>query len=80
MITINFMHEIVTRQKTVEEARHAYAEQMSAYMLGRSTPYAERLLFPLPQGGTMDPDESIMTPHMLNQMGEKVKDVFDARD
>ena len=78
MITINYMHEIVTGQKTVQEARHAYAEQMSAYMLGRPAPYAERLLFQPPQGGTMDPDEGLMTPHMLNQMGEKVKDVFGA--
>lgn len=76
MITINFMHEIVTGRKTVEEARAAYAEQMSAYMLGRPAPYAERLLFEPPRGGTMDPDEGNMTPHMLNQMKEKVKDVF----
>lgn len=76
MITINFMHEIVTSRKTVEEARSAYAEQMSAYMLGRPAPYAERLLFEPPRGGTMDPDEGNMTPHMLNQMKEKVKDIF----
>lgn len=76
MITINFMHEIVTGRKTVEEARAAYAEQMSAYMLGRPAPYAERLLFEPPRGGTMDPDEGNMTPHMLNQIKEKVKDTF----
>ncbi len=49
---------------------------MSAYMLGRPAPYVERLLFEPPKGGTMDPDEGNMTPHMLNQMKEKVKDVF----
>ena len=80
MITINYMHEIVTGQKTVDEARHAYAEQMSAYMLGRPAPYAERLLFQPPKGGTMDPDEGLMTPHMLNQMGEKAKDIFGGGD
>lgn len=76
MITINFMHEIVTGRKTVEEARAAYAEQMAAYMLGRPAPYAERLLFEPSKGGTMDPDEGNMAPHMLNQMKEKVKDAF----
>jgi hypothetical protein len=76
MITINFMHEIVTGKRTVEEGRAAYAEQMSAYMLGRSAPYAERLLFDPPNGGTADPDEANMTPHMLNQIKEKVKDAF----
>lgn len=75
-ITLNFMHEIVTGKRTVDEARHAYAEQMSAYMLGRPAPYAERLLFDPPRGGTMDPDEGLIAPHMLNQMKEKVKDVF----
>lgn len=75
-ITLNFMHEIVTGKRTVDEARHAYAEQMSAYMISRPAPYAERLLFDPPKGGTMDPDEGLMTPHMLNQMKEKVKDVL----
>jgi hypothetical protein len=75
-ITINFMHEIVTGKRSVEEARHAYAEQMAAYMLGRPAPYAERLLFDPPQGGTTDPDEGLIAPHMLNEMKEKVKDAF----
>jgi hypothetical protein len=75
MITINFMHEIVTGKRTVGEAREIYAEQMSAYMLGRPAPYAERLLFDPPNGGTADPDEANMTPHMLNQIKEKTKDL-----
>ena len=75
-ITLNIMHEIVTGQRTVEEGRHFYAEQMSAYMLGRPAPYAERLLFDPPNGGTMDPDEGIMAPHAASQMKEKVKDVL----
>ncbi len=74
-ITINIMHEIVTGTRTVEEARHFYAEQMSAYMMGRPAPYAERLLFDPPRGGTMDPDQGLIAPHMLNQMGQKVKDL-----
>lgn len=74
MVTINFMHEIVTGKKSVEEARKAYAEQLAAYLLGRPAPYAERLLFNPPKGGTVDPDESIMPPHMLNQLKDKVKD------
>lgn len=73
-ITINFMHEIVTGRRTVEEARAAYAEQMSAYMLGRPAEYAERLLFDPPNGGTADTDEAMIAPHMLRQMKEKVKD------
>lgn len=80
MITLNFMHEIVTGQRSVEEARHAYAEQMSAYMLGRPAPYAERLLFDPPRGDTMDPDEGLIAPHMLHQVGEKAKDLIGGGD
>lgn len=75
-ITLNFMNEIVTGKRNVEEARAAYAEQMSAYMLGRPAPYAERLQFDPPHGGTADKDEAMIAPHMLNQMKEKAKDLF----
>lgn len=75
-ITINIMHEIVSGQRSVDEARHFYAEQMSAYMLGRPAPYAERLLFDPPHGGTMDPDKGIIAPHMVNEMKEKAKDLL----
>ncbi len=74
-ITLNFMHEIATGQKTVEEAREAYASQMSAYLLGRPAPYAERLLFDPPNGGTVDPDEAVLAPQM-EQVKEKAKDMF----
>ena len=74
-ITINFMHEIVTGKRTVDEARAAYAEQMSAYMLGRPAPYAERLLFDPPEGGTADKDESMISGAMANQIAQKAMDV-----
>jgi hypothetical protein len=74
-ITLNFMHEIVSRQKSVEQAREAYAEQMSAFMLGRPAPYAEKLMFSPPEGKTMDPDEAVLAPQ-VGQLKEKVKDLF----
>jgi hypothetical protein len=74
-ITINFMHEIVTGTKSVEEAREAYASQMAAYMMGRPATYAEKLLFDAPSGGTMDPDEAVLAPQ-VEQMKEKAKDLF----
>ena len=75
-ITLNLMHEIVTGKRTVEEAREVYAENMAGYTMGRPAPYAERLLFPVPQGGTEDPDEGMgMTP-VLKQAVGKVKDVL----
>ena len=75
-ITLNLMHEIVTGKRTVEEAREVYAENMAGYTMGRPAPYAERLLFPVPQGGTEDPDEGMgMTP-VLKQAVGKMKDVL----
>lgn len=75
-ITLNLMHEIVTGKMSVEEARTVYADSMMAYTLGREAPYAERLLFALPGGGTEDPDENMGAGPVLRQAAGKVKDVL----
>jgi hypothetical protein len=71
-ITLNFLHEIAIGQKRVDEAREAYAPQMSADMLGRPAPYSERLLFDPPRGRTVDPDKAVLSPQ-LEQVKEKAK-------
>jgi hypothetical protein len=76
ILTLNLMHDIVTGAKSVEEARHVYAENMVGYTLGRSAPYAERLQFEVPQGGTEDTDEAVAGAAMLHQTLGKVKDVL----
>ena len=76
MITLNLMHEIVTGKRTVDEARKVYAENMAGYTMGRPAPYAERLLFPVAQGGTQDPDEGNMAGAAVRQAIGKVKDVI----
>jgi hypothetical protein len=75
MVTLNLMHEIIVGKRTVEEAREKYSEQMAAYMLGRPAPYAERLLFDPPEGGTVDLDEATIAGEMAGQMGQKAKDM-----
>ena len=75
-LTINLAVEIMTGRRTVEDARRLYGETASAYVLGRDAPYAERLLFDPVAGPTADPDESIIAEGMLDQMKEKVKDLF----
>ena len=74
MITLNLMHEIVVGKRTVEEARQVYAENMAGYIMGRPAPYAERLLFPLMNGGTEDPDEGMGMMPILKQAAGKVTD------
>ena len=70
------MHDIVTGKTSVEDARRTYAEVLSAYTLGRSAPYAERLQFDVPRGGTEDPDKPNIAGALAHQAGEKVKDVL----
>jgi hypothetical protein len=41
----------------------------------RNAPYAERLLFEVPQGGTEDLDESHIAGAIAQQAAGKVKDV-----
>ncbi len=75
-LTLNLMHDIVTGKTSVEEARKTYAEQMAAYTLGRSAPYAERFQFAVPEGGTEDSDESMIGGAMVRQTVGKVKDLL----
>jgi hypothetical protein len=73
-VTLNLMDEIVTGKRTVDDARQKYAEQMSAYMLGRPAPYAEKFLFEPPKGGTVDLDKVIIAGEMAKQMAQKARD------
>jgi hypothetical protein len=75
VLGLNMVHEIVTGKRTVDEARQTSTENTVAYNLGRSAPYAERLLFEAPRGGTEDLDESMLSGPMARQVAGKLKDV-----
>jgi hypothetical protein len=79
ILTLNLANEIITGKRRADDARQHYAEQASAYVLGREAPYAERLLFDVPQGGTADLDESIIAEPMARQMAEKMKDLISSQ-
>lgn len=66
-ITLNLMHDIVTGKTSVEEARKTFGENMVAYTLGRSAPYAEGLQFAVPDGGTEDQDERVISGETLGK-------------
>lgn len=74
ILTLNLMHEIVTGKRTVPQAREKFAEQNMAYLLNRSAPYTEKLLFDPPDNDTAFLDESIIGEQMLIQLAGKVKD------
>ena len=75
MLGLNLVHELVTGKRTVEEARHTSEQNTVAYNAGRAAPYAERLLFEVPQGGTEELDESHLSGAVLQQTAGKLKDV-----
>jgi hypothetical protein len=79
VLGMNMVHEIVTGKRTVEDARKTSVESTVAYNMGRSAPYAERLLFDVPQGGTEDLDQSMISGAVLRQAGGKIKDVLTGR-
>jgi hypothetical protein len=76
VLGLNMVHEIVTGKRTYEDARRTSEQNTVAYNLGRAAPYAERLLFEVPRGGTEDLDESHISEAIAQQAVGKVKDVL----
>jgi hypothetical protein len=74
ILSLNLMHEIVSGKRTVADARDLYAEAIMAYLMDREAPYAEKLLFDLPAGNTIDTDESNISEASMHQISEKIKD------
>lgn len=79
ILTLNLVHDIVTGSKNVQQARQFFGEQSAAYALGRPAPYAERLQFQPPKGGTAEVDEAVIAKPMMEQMMEKMKDLVTGR-
>lgn len=79
VLGLNMAHEIVTGKRTVDEARHVSTENTVAYNLGRKAPYAEKLLFGVPHGGTEDLDEGMVAGAIARQTAGKIKDVLTGR-
>jgi hypothetical protein len=75
VLGLNMVHELVTGKRTVAEARHTSEQNTVAYNGGREAPYAERLLFEVPEGGTEDLDQSHLSGSVLQQAVGKLKDV-----
>lgn len=79
-IALNLMHDIVTGKYNAEEARKAYGEITSAYLMNRPAPYAEALQFTVTEEDTKDWDETKIAGAMLHQTAEKIKDVVTGKN
>ena len=74
VLGMNMVHEIVTGKRSYEEAREISQQNTVAYNMGRAAPYAERILFEVPQGGTEDLDRSAISGAVVQQTAGKIKD------
>lgn len=75
VVSLNMAHEIVTGRRTVEDARETLAQNKIGYTLGRAAPYAERLLFDVPRGGTEHLDQPQVARAIADQGAGKFKDL-----
>lgn len=57
-VAINLAHDIITDNKTVEEARDEYTDLYKKFQEGEKDPYIEAFQFDLLREGTADPDVS----------------------
>jgi hypothetical protein len=75
VLGLNMVAEIVSGERTFEEAREASSQSTVAYNVGRSAPYAERLQFQVPQGGTADLDKPMIARPLVEQAAGKIRDL-----
>ena len=60
ILALNLAHDIITDQKSVEEAKEAYVQALKDYRAGKPTPYMEKLHFEQqPDAG--DPGRQMVT-------------------
>ena len=69
-LALNLMHDIVTGEKSVDEARAYYAKEFADYRRRLPTPYMDGLRF---AGGsdTADPDVRVLSDEDLKQAAEE---------
>jgi hypothetical protein len=58
-LAVNLANEIATGQRSVEDARRMYGEQIKMMKAGQMTPYTSGIMFTPPPSGN-DPDRAIM--------------------
>jgi len=65
-LALNLMHDVVTGQKSVAEARQYYATEFLDARRKQTTPYMEELRF-TPGRDTPDPDQRVLSDEDLQQ-------------
>ena len=66
-LALNLVHDIVTGEKSVDEARAYYAKEFADYRRKQPTPYMDALRFEAGGGGTGDPDARVLSDEELDR-------------
>lgn len=66
-LALNLMHDIVTGDKSVDEARDYYAKEFADFRRGKPTPYMEKLRFAPADGDGADPDVRVLSDKELEE-------------
>lgn len=72
-LALNLMHDIVTGEKTADEARDYYAKEFADYRRKKPTPYMEGLHFKPAAGSAADPDQRVLSDEDLQRAQEEGK-------
>ena len=72
VLALNLAHDVVTDDRTVDEAREAYAKINAKLMAGGSPDYATAFQFSIPEGDQRDPDVTIATEEAKKNAGKLV--------
>jgi hypothetical protein len=80
VLGLNMAHEFVTGKTRRRGGQADGGTEHGRLQPRPRRPYAERLLFEAPQGGTEDLDESMITEAILSQAAGKLKDAVTGAD
>lgn len=70
-LALNLMHDIVTGEKSVDDARRYYAKEFADYRRRMPTPYMEKLRFRPSDSAAADPDERVLSDEDLKKAVEE---------
>jgi len=70
-LALNLVHDIVTGEKTVEQAREYYGKEFLDYRRKKPTPYMDGLRFSAGDRTSADPDEPILSAEDLKRAQEE---------
>jgi hypothetical protein len=80
LLTLNLAHDIVTGERTVDEARQFFAETAIKTEMGMEPPYTQGLQFDVPEGDSGDPDESNITDTIKKRVKEELSGSVEAEE